>query len=149
MLSRWATRLQIRQDAAALLDEGADEADLRDLRISTTTSLCGHTVAMRRWGVSSEKACHDAQKRVRKAGLVDSALYLAVLYCTHKDAPPPLFLSGGSGLSGAAGEGLAWAPSSGVDPTILVRRFPPPIQEELWDGDDVPWTYWSRVRDEG
>lgn len=146
MLARVATRLQVRQDAAELLEHGADPDDLMDLRISTTTSLCGHTVAQERWGASSAEACRLAQRRVRKAGLVDSALYLAVLYATHKTAPLPLYLSGGSGL----GEpGLAWSPGSMVDPSILVKRHPEPEQMVLWDLDEVSWVYWSQVRDEG
>lgn len=146
LLSRWATRLAVRQDAAALLVDGADPDALADLRISTTTSLHGAEVAMQRWGASSAEACRLAQRRVRARGLIDGALYLTVLYCTHKDAPPPLYLGCSSGLSGD-GEGLAWSPGSQVDPTILVKRFPEPKQEELWDADDVPWTYWSSVRD--
>lgn len=53
MLSRWAIRLAIRQEAAELLEIGADPDHLADLRISTTTSLCGDRVAMTRWGVAS------------------------------------------------------------------------------------------------
>jgi hypothetical protein len=146
MLARVAIRLQVRTEAAELLAEGADPEHLHDLRVSTTTSLCGASVAQERWGASSPEACRQAQKRVRAAGLVDGALYLSVLYCTHKTAPPPLFLSGGSGLSGD-GEGLAWAPSSGVDPSIRVRRYPPPEQLEIWDSDGVSWMYWSSVRE--
>lgn len=146
MLSRWATRLAVRQEAAELLEHGADPDDLQALRISTTTSLCGHLEAMQRWGASSPEACRLAQRRVRLAGLVDGALYLSVLFDCHKTAPKPLFLSGGSGLSGA-GEGLAWSPGSMVDPTIKVRRYPDPEQMLLWDGDETPWTYWASVRD--
>lgn len=92
------------------------------------------------------KACHDAQKRVRKNGLVDGALYLAVLYDTHRTAPPPIYLWAGSGLDSVPGAGLAWTPSSGVGSTIRLRRHPDPEQMVLWDLDDVPWTYWSSVR---
>lgn len=145
LLARVAVRLQVRQDAAALLQDGADPDHLHDLRVSTTTSLCGAPVAMQRWGASSPEACRLAQRRVRQAGLVDSALYLSVLYDVARDAPPPIFLGGGSGLGGA-GEGLAWAPSSGVDPSIRVRRYPPPEQLEIWDSDGVSWMYWAEMR---
>lgn len=147
LLSRWATRLQVRQDAAALLEDGADPDALADLRVSCTTSLCGHTVAQERWGASSLEACRLAQRRVRAAGLVDGALYLAVLYSVGKDAPPPTYLGTGSGWGeGFPGSGLAWPPGSGVDPSIRVKRWPDPVQEELWDSDEIPWTYWSSVR---
>lgn len=153
LLAACAIRLAVRQEAQELLDQGADETDLRDLRISCTTSLCGHRTAMVRWGASSLAACESAQKRVRARGLVDGALYLAVLYAVGKTAPPPLYLSGGSGLGGEGG--LAWAPGSGVDPTIRVHRHPPAVQCELWDADDVPWAvlrdladeYWARRRE--
>lgn len=147
MLSKWAIRLAIRQEAQLLLDQGADENYLHDLRIGTTTSLCGHETAMRRWGASSAEACRRAQKRVREAGLVDTALYLSVLYNTGKDAPPPIFLGSRSGIDdGVLGAGLAWSPGSGVDPSIRVRRYPPAEQLVLWDADDVPWVWWSEMR---
>lgn len=147
MLAKWATRLAVRQEAQLLLDEGADPDALADLRVSTTTSLCGAPVAMQRWGASSAEACRLAQRRVRERGLVDSALYLAVLYSVGQDAPPPTYLGTGSGWGeGFPGSGLAWPPSSGVDPTILVKRWPDPVQEELWDSDEIPWTYWAEMR---
>lgn len=144
MLSRWAVCLAVRREAHELLEEGADPDALRDLRVSTTTSLHGHTVACERWGAASLKACADAQKRVREAGLVDGALYLSVLYNVHLDAPPPIYMGGGSGLGSS---GLAWTCSSGVDPSIRVKRWPEPEQLELWDLDDVAWTYWAGVRE--
>ena len=143
MLSKWAIRLHVRQEAAELLEHGADPNHLADLRVSTTTSLHGHRVACDRWGASSAEACRLAQRRVRAAGLIDSALYLAVLYDTGVDAPPPIFLGHASGLGSP---GLAWSPSSGVDPSILVKRYPPPEQMLLWDDDGVSWKYWSEVR---
>ena len=104
---------------------------------------------MERWGASSLKACHDAQKRVRETQLVDGALYLSVLYDTHRDAPAPIYLGCGSGLdSGVPGAGLAFPCSSQVDPTIRVKRYPEPEQTVLWDEDLTPWVYWSQVREE-
>lgn len=146
MIARWAIRLAIRNEAKDILENGAPEDQLQDLRISTTTSLHGHAEAMQRWGASSPEACRRAQQRVREQGLVDGALYLSVLYTTGLDAPPPIYMSGGSGLDGPPGSGLAWCPSSGIDPTIKVKRFPDPVQEELWDSDGVAWTYWSAMR---
>jgi hypothetical protein len=70
---------------------------------------------------------------------------LAILYDVHKTAPPPIYLGSGSGLSEP---GLAWSPGSGVDPSILVKRYPDPEQLVLWDDDDVPWVYWASVRQE-
>lgn len=148
LLSRWAIRLAIRQEAAALLENGCDPDHLADLRVSTTTSLCGHAEAMKRWGVSSAEACRLAQKRVRDAGLVDSALWLAILYDTGTTAPPPTYLGTGSGWVDVPGAGLAWSPGSGVDPTIRVQRWPDPEQMVLWDLDATPWTYWSAMREE-
>lgn len=129
-----------------LLDQGADPHHLHDLRVSCTTSLHGHLEAMTRWGASSAEACRRAQQRVREAGLVDGALYLSVLYVAGLDAPPPTYLGGGNGLWEMPGAGLAWPPGSWVDPTIKVKRFPDPKQEELWDADGVAWTYWSSMR---
>lgn len=99
---------------------------------------------MERFGVASLGACEQAQQRVRRRGLVDGALYLAILYNVGKDAPPPIYLSGGSGLGGS---GLAWTCGSGVDPSIPVRRFPPAVQIELWDGDGVSWIELAELRD--
>lgn len=97
----------------------------------------GHTV--------TPLVCVQAKRRIREAGLVDGALYLAVLYAVGKTAPPPIYLGSGSGLGG---EGLAWTCGSGVDPSIPVRRFPEPVQAELWDGDGVSWVELARLRDE-
>lgn len=142
MLSRWAIRLAVRQEAQDLLENGATPDHLHDLRLSCTASLCGPDAAWR-WGVTSLHAIDLARRRVRQAGLIDGALYLAVLYDTHRSAPPPIFLGGGSGLGSS---GLAWPCSSMVDPSIVVRRYPEPEQMVLWDSDLTPWTYWSEVR---
>jgi hypothetical protein len=82
------------------------------------------------WGASvTPLVCVQARKRVREAGLIDSALYLSVLYTIGKTAPPPLYLGGGSGIDSVPGSGLSFPSGSGVDPTIRVRRFPDPVQE--------------------
>lgn len=146
MLARWAIRLAVRQEAQDILEHGADPDQLHDLRISTTTSLHGHQTAMTRWGASSPEACRQAQQRVRRDGLVDTALWLSVLYTVGADAPPPVFLGGGNGLWEMPGAGLAWSPGSGVDPRIKVQRWPDPEQMVLWDADEVPWMYWSAMR---
>jgi len=145
-LAHLGIKLSVRTEAAKLLELGANPDDLWDLRISCTTSLCGHRVAMERFGVPSLRACELAQGRVR--GLVDTALYLTVLYDIGKTAPPPLYLGSCSGLGGGPGTGLAFSCSSQMDPTITVKRYPSPVQEELWDADDVPWTELARLRDE-
>jgi hypothetical protein len=147
LLAHCATSLAVRQEAQQLLDQGADEAHLHDLRVSCTTSLCGHAMAMERWGAPSLESCHRAQRRVRAAGLVDGALYLAVLYDVGRTAPPPLYLGSGSGLGGLPGDGLAFPPGSGIDPTIRVRRYPPAVQLELWDDDGVSWAELRRLSD--
>lgn len=146
LLSRWALRLAVRQEAADLLLHGADPDQLHDLRVSCTAALCGPDAAWQ-WGVTSTTAIEQARRRVREAGLVDTALYLAVLYDTGLTAPPPTYL-GHMIFEHVPGAGLAWPPGSGVDPTIKVQRWPEPEQMELWDEDGVPWVEWSAMRAE-
>jgi hypothetical protein len=146
MLRHLAISKDVREEAQLLLDEGADPDYLRDLRISCTSALAGDEAAMY-WGASvTPLVCVQAKRRVREAGLVDGALYLAVLYVAAKTAPPPIYLGSGSGLGGGPGDGLAWSPGSGVDPSIRVRRYPDPVQGDLWDSDDVPWSELARLR---
>lgn len=143
ILSRWGIHLAIRQEAAELLDLGADPDGLRDLRVAVTSSLCGDQAAMKRWGASSPHSIDLARKRVRH--LVDGALWLVIVYETGAWRGPGEHVSflGVFCENPPPGSGLAYLPGSLGDPRIRVQRYPDPVQEELWDLDQVPWTFWA------
>ncbi len=121
LLARLGHR-QHRLDALELLAEGADEGDLDDLRVALTSSLAGDDATRTRWG-ASVGSIESARRRVRARALEDGALWVVVAWetsswCPHQNiylAAPGAELSNGC---------KAWRSGSGVDPSIVVRRFP-------------------------
>jgi len=119
----------LRQGAQALLDEGADADELRDLRISITASLGGDAAALARFGATAGTIV-AAAKRVRY--MRDSALWTLVVHALGDELRPSMSFLGTLGSELRQGC-HAWAPSAGVDPSIPVRRWPEPLQEELFE----------------
>lgn len=120
---------RLRADAQTLLDEGADERVLADLRLVITASLAGDAEAMRRFGVTA-RAIEPAAKRVRY--LRDSALWVVVVHALADELKPTMYFLAYGGAELRTGF-HAWAPGSRVDPGIPVRRWPFPVQEELFE----------------
>lgn len=128
-------RKHLRPEAQELLDLGAPADDLADLRVAITSYLCGDKAAMDRWGASSPAAIEMARKRVRRRVLVDTALWVVVVHEVGEWRGPvfEVFRS----CWGPPGSGVAWSPSSGVDPSIPVRRWPDrQLELDLDSGDE-------------
>lgn len=122
-------RRQHREDALELLADGVDQADLHGLRVALTSSIAGDDAAKTRWGVSVG-SIESARKRVRARALEDGALWIVVAWETSSWCPHQnIFLAApGAELSNGC---MAWRSGSGVDPSLVVRRHPLPVDEDL------------------
>lgn len=124
----------LRASAQALLEEGADKDQLADVRLVITASLAGDAVVMARFGADI-KSIEKAAKRIRTAGLQDTALWCTVVHATANRYKPSMSFLGYGGAELRQGC-TAWRPSSRVDPTIPVRRRPSPHQLDMWEPDE-------------
>ncbi len=122
----------LRADAQLLLDEGADADQLRDLRVTITASLAGDREAQARFGANI-KVIVAASKRARH--LRDGALWVTLVHALGDEFRPQMMYLGYGGAELRQGC-RAWTPSSQVDPTIVVHRFPPARQLDLFSPDE-------------
>lgn len=115
----------LRASAQALLDEGADEDQLADLRLVITCSLAGDAEAQAKFG-ASVKAIELAARRVRH--LRDTALWCCLVHALGNHYKPTMVFLGYGGAELRQGF-KAWSPGSRVDPSIRVRRNPQGARE--------------------